>query len=241
VTVGTSFSAPLVSGTLALAIAARSTLDANGVVHQDLTPKDLRALVQRTARDFPSTGAPAGTPECHAPDETTTQEECYCTTDTCGAGMLDAAAAVAAAVGVIPRVTVVTDDPRADETIVLTAADSLPSLGLVGNVTRAAWRIVDGNGIVDNFQSASGLETTVRPTGSGHFTVELTATDSSGASAKVEEEIEVSGDGSGNDDDGNDWGSGALGVGWLAGLLAAVVAARVAVRRGGRAGRSSGG
>ena len=52
---------PLVSGTLALAIAARSTLDADGVVHQDLTPKDLRALVQRTARDFPSTGAPAGT------------------------------------------------------------------------------------------------------------------------------------------------------------------------------------
>jgi len=244
VTVGTSFSAPLVSGTLALAIAARSTLDANGVVHQDLTPKDLRALVQRTARDFPNSGAPAGTPECRAPDEDTTQDECYCTTDTCGAGMLDAAAAVAAAVGVIPRVTVVTDDPRPDETIVLSAADSLPTLGLVGNVTRAAWRIVDGNGIVDNFESASGLETSVRPSGGGRFTVELTATDSSGASAKVEETIEVSGGSGGNgndDDDDNDWGSGALGVGWLAGLLAAVVAAGRAVRRGGREGRSSGG
>jgi serine protease len=153
--------------------------------------------------------------------------------------MLDAAAAVAAAVGVIPRVTVVTDDPRADETIVLTAADSLPSVGVV-NVTRAAWRIVDGNGIVDNFVSASGLETTVRPTGSGRFTVELTATDSSGASAKVEETIEVSDGGSSNNDDGgNDWGSGALGFGWLAGLLAAVVAAGRAARRGGREGRSS--
>ena len=114
---------------------------------------------------------------------------------------------------------------------------------MVGNVTRAAWRIVDGNGIVDSFDSASGLETTVRPTGGGHFTVELTATDSSGASAKVQETIEVSGGGSSsnNDDDHNDWGSGALGVGWLAALLAAVVAAGRAVRRGGREGRSSGG
>ena len=232
VTVGTSFSAPLVSGTLALAIAARSTLDASGVVHQDLTPKDLRALIQRTARDFPSTGAPSGTPQCKAPDENTTQEECYCTTETCGAGMLDAAAAVEGAVGVIPRVTVVTDDPRPDESIVLSAADSLPSMGQVGNVTRAAWRITDDGGIVDNFEAASGLETSVRPTGSGRFTVELTAFDSTGASAKVLQTIEVSG-GSGDDDD-NDWGSGALGFGWLAGLLGAVVATRRAVRRAGR-------
>ncbi len=86
--VGTSFSAPLVAGTVALMLS----------VHPWLTPTEVKAALQSSARAFPpriagisQTGA---IPDCHAPDNSD-QLECFCTTSTCGAGMLDAAAAVA--------------------------------------------------------------------------------------------------------------------------------------------------
>lgn len=221
VTVGTSFSAPLVSGTLALALAVRPQLE----------PDDLRALVRRTAREFPTSGALApNAPQCQAPRDDLTQDECYCTTDTCGAGMLDAAAAVAAAEGVIPRIRVETESPAADRTIRLSAADSLPTEG--GTLTaNAVWSIVDGNGIVDAFETTSGLEATVRPSAGGSFTVRVRVTDSTGSTATVDRTVRVSGD---REDEDDDWGSGALGGGYLVALLAAVVATRRAVRRGER-------
>ena len=85
-TIGTSFSAPLVSGTAALMLS----------VKPDLTPAQIRQLLMSTARAFP---AYIGTADCHAPDGTA-QSQCNCTTSTCGAGMLDASAAVRAAANV---------------------------------------------------------------------------------------------------------------------------------------------
>jgi serine protease len=92
---GTSFSAPLVSGTVALMLSAQPAL----------TPYQVRVLLQATARAFPTTGGDNsnGTVvQCAAPQYDSfgnpiDQLECYCTTDTCGAGMLDAGAAVGAA------------------------------------------------------------------------------------------------------------------------------------------------
>lgn len=84
--VGTSFSAPIVAGTVALMVSAKPAL----------APAEILAILQRTARPFITTGATAGTAQCVAPTSAE-QLECYCTTSTCGAGMLDAAAAVAAA------------------------------------------------------------------------------------------------------------------------------------------------
>ncbi|HVO90851.1 MAG TPA: S8 family peptidase [Casimicrobiaceae bacterium] len=90
---GTSFSAPLVSATAALVMS----------VQPSLTPLQVRLLLQQTARAFPYTPVNAvdGTPVplCTAPQFDTTgnpidQLECNCTIDTCGAGMLDAGAAV---------------------------------------------------------------------------------------------------------------------------------------------------
>ena len=97
---GTSFSAPLVSGTVALMLA----------VQPSLTPARARSLLQATARPFPTTGSfnNDGTPvpQCQAPQPIGTaqvdQAECFCTTATCGAGMLDAGAAVAAAARATP-------------------------------------------------------------------------------------------------------------------------------------------
>ena len=95
---GTSFSAPLVSGTVALMFSANSAL----------TPAAVRSVLMTTARAFPFSGAPpiqraTGGPffpvsACTAPTSVSQGYECYCTTSTCGAGLLDAGAAVAAAV-----------------------------------------------------------------------------------------------------------------------------------------------
>jgi serine protease len=96
-TLGTSFSAPLVAGTAALMLSAQPAL----------APSALRTLLQDTARPFPTTGGENGdgtsVPQCTVPQFNRStpvdQLQCYCTTATCGAGMLDAGAAVAAALG----------------------------------------------------------------------------------------------------------------------------------------------
>jgi len=94
---GTSFSAPLVAGTAALVLSAQPSL----------TPSQVRQVLQSTARAFPTTGGDNGdgtvVPQCTAPrydssGKALDQGQCYCTIDTCGAGMLDAGAAVRAAV-----------------------------------------------------------------------------------------------------------------------------------------------
>ena len=93
---GTSFSAPLVAGTAALMLSAQPAL----------TPRQVRLVLQATARPFPATGGDNGdgtaVPQCTAPQHDISgnpvaQYQCYCTIETCGAGMLDAGAAVVAA------------------------------------------------------------------------------------------------------------------------------------------------
>jgi len=91
--VGTSCSTPLVAGVAALVFSVRP----------DLTPQRVRELLQATARPFPAVGASSTTvAQCTQPQydlmgRAVDQSECYCTTTTCGAGMLDAGAALAAA------------------------------------------------------------------------------------------------------------------------------------------------
>jgi serine protease len=95
ISVGTSFSAPLVAGVAALALS----------VNPALTPQQVTQLLQGTARPFPplgsiassSTAAPCALPQYSLFGQPIDQEECYCTTTTCGAGMLDAGAALVAA------------------------------------------------------------------------------------------------------------------------------------------------
>ena len=98
ITVGTSFASPLVAGTAALMLALRPALD----------PATVEAALRRSARPFPTSGADNGddpTPvaACRAPDGGE-QLQCYCNTAVCGAGMLDAGAAVALARTIDPVV-----------------------------------------------------------------------------------------------------------------------------------------
>jgi serine protease len=96
ITVGTSFSSPLVAGAAALLLSAQPAM----------APAAVRRVLQATTRPFPTTGADDGdgtvVPQCTPPQydaqgQPVDQLQCYCTTTTCGAGMLDAGAAVVAA------------------------------------------------------------------------------------------------------------------------------------------------
>ena len=93
--VGTSFASPLVAGTVGLMLSVDPTL----------TPSKIREILQSTARPFPTSRALAAgeepVPACRAPDDKD-QLECFCTSTTCGAGMLDAAAAVARTLALRP-------------------------------------------------------------------------------------------------------------------------------------------
>jgi serine protease len=101
ITVGTSFSAPIVAGTAALMLAARPTL----------SPAQVRSFLQGTTRPFAAAGgSPVPTcapPRVDAVGAPVDQLECRCTSATCGAGMLDAGSAVRAAQAGVQLVDVV--------------------------------------------------------------------------------------------------------------------------------------
>ncbi len=67
--------------------------------------------------------------QCHAPASGVEQLQCYCTTALCGAGMLDAGAAVAAASGPVARITVLTAAPTAGTAVSFKGDDSLAASG----------------------------------------------------------------------------------------------------------------
>lgn len=218
--VGTSFAAPLVSATAALMRTA----------NRSLTPDQVRAALQASARPFPQSGAlptaaaggTAPVAACRAPDAAD-QLECYCTPDTCGAGLLDARAAVAAVVRVEPYVDAVGAAQPGQPLTLTNAATVLPP---GRSVVSRQWSLVDGGGIValPVGSTADGQTLTLTPTGDGVFTVRLTVVDDSGARGSVEQSLQV-GTGvvspaAGSTDSGGGSGGGLSWL-WTLGLLAA--------------------
>jgi len=184
ISVGTSFSSPLVAATVGLMASVRPSI----------AQAEVRMLLQGTARAFPFRGAPDDATTgpitaCVAPT-TTDQLQCYCSTSLCGAGMLDAASAVAATIGLLPRIGVSPAAPRAGDTVTLTsAATALPAGRAVASF---AWTLVDGGGIASGFTSATNADTaTLAPSAAGAFTVRLTVTDDQGLSASAETAVAV--------------------------------------------------
>ena len=84
---GTSFSAPLVAGAAALMHSLNSQLSSAQYI----------TLVERNLPRRSRRAAPRRRTVCHVPAGDLQAEECICTTQTCGAGMLNTQAAVLAA------------------------------------------------------------------------------------------------------------------------------------------------
>jgi serine protease len=89
---GTSFSAPIVSGIAALMRAANA----------NLTPAQLIARLKASATPYPQPVTTPPTPQCS--NSSTSSVECACTTTTCGAGMVNAFSALKAALKPIAAV-----------------------------------------------------------------------------------------------------------------------------------------
>ena len=214
---GTSFSSPLVAGTAGLMLS----------VQPALTSAQVTALLRATARAFPSSGADnAGdpVPMCRAPDGVD-QLQCYCSTSTCGAGMLDAGAAVAAAAAFIGPPTALISassvNAAAGDSVTLSAAGSSASGGRT--ITGYLWKIADGSTLASISGPSNGETATLQTSAAGSVTVQLTVTDSAGASSSNSLTLTVQPAPSSG-------GGGALSAPWLA-LLALAVAALAPGRR----------
>ncbi|MBX3638553.1 MAG: PKD domain-containing protein, partial [Rubrivivax sp.] len=185
---------------------------------------------QSTARPFPTSGADNGpddrtpVPSCTRVDLAGPSGQCYCTTGLCGAGMMDAGAAVAAVAGALARIERTTAAAVAGSPVAFSAASSFAASG--ATVTGWQWVLVDGGGIVNGFDSATNAPTaTLTPSAAGRFTLQLTITDSLGNDASETLTVDVSA-APPPPSTGGGGGGGALAPAWLLALAAAVAALR---------------
>ena len=220
---GTSFSTPLVSGTVALMLSANPAL----------TNAEVVAILKTTARPFPSAtstnpGITAGTVACTAPTATA-QNECYCTTSTCGAGMLDAGKAVAAAAALAtPTVSIGGGSTVATGgTLTLTASQTT---GIA--VTGYSWSITAG-GTLATLGSTTGSSVVLTGVSAGAVTVQVQATNALGNTETATASVTVTGSSStgsgGSGSSGS--GGGAANPAWLVALAFAGLLLRSRGRR----------
>jgi serine protease len=219
---GTSFATPLVTGTVALMFSA----------NPNLSNADVVRILKATARTFPTTSDTGTVPVCTAPTSTSAaQDECICTTGTCGAGMLDAGKAVAqvwteaggAVVAPVAAITASATTVQAPNTITLSGtASTTSSTGAA--ITSYAWSV--DNTAVATLSASSGASITLTGVAAGTATVTLAITDADGRTASTTQVITVtaasssggSGTGSGSSSGG---GGGAANPAWLAALALA--------------------
>ena len=159
---GTSFSAPIVSGIAALMRAANA----------NLTPQQIIARMKASATPYPQ---PAGVAQCVV--GSTSQTECACTTNTCGAGMVNALSAVKAALNPIAAVKIPPGFTSGSGTF--DAGGSAPACGAVGlaRVTIASYSWT-GSPAIQIVSGGSSAAVNVMATGAGTLT--LVVTDSAG-------------------------------------------------------------
>lgn len=216
---GTSFSAPLVAGTAALLISADPSL----------TPAQIRTHLTASARAFPTSGGSSGISACQAPGSTA-QTECYCTTSTCGAGMLDAQAAVQRVVASAVLVPVISFNAPANATSTVTL-DSSRSVVPGGHSTTIAWSIQSGASLVTVTSATNATTLVMQGQGSGDVVVRLSLTDTTTLQTATRDTTvrfgTVSAPVISSGDVGGGGGGGGLGIVWLAGLAMAVLALQI--------------
>jgi len=179
--VGTSFATPMVAGAAALMLS----------VNPSLKPATIKSLLQSTARSFPTQPSGSSTPVCKAPTSTA-QDECYCTTSTCGAGMLDVGAAVAAAAaGATPTASISASATTVAAGTTVTLDGSASVAAGTRTVTGYAWSITSGASFASFSGATNAATASLKTTGIGSVTVQLTVTDSAGTQASKTQVITV--------------------------------------------------
>jgi serine protease len=181
---GTSFSAPIVSGIAALMLSRNA----------NLSTSQLLARLREGARPFPTTVAddPTITAVCHVPanDQDFQLAQCLCTISTCGAGMANAANSVAAADRPIAAVALPINI-AAGQNVLLNAAASAAACG--STIASYAWIVtaptINPPAIVGANTSAA---TVIAPT-SGSITLQLTVTDSQNRTDTADIQVESDG------------------------------------------------
>ena len=170
--VGTSFSAPIVSGVAALMLS----------VNQNLTVPQLIARLRQGATPYPA--APTGLAVCRVPANTKDLQsaECACTTAACGAGMTNAVGALREARRPIAAIAA-QGTVAAGQNLVLQGAGSAASCGR--RVTTYSWAVISGAAgtLVSGANAASA---TILAPATGTVRVQLTVTDDQGAQDSAE-------------------------------------------------------
>jgi serine protease len=167
--VGTSFSAPIVSGIAALMLS----------VNNRLSPAQLLARLQEGATlPFPTSTDPT-VPVCRVPTSSTDIQavECVCTTQTCGAGMANALASVRSALRPVAAVSV-PSSVSPGQNVVLRAGGSGAACGR--GLSGYSWTIVDGGATPPGIVGADTDTATLIAPSSGSYTLRLTVTDDAG-------------------------------------------------------------
>jgi serine protease len=170
VNVGTSFSAPIVSGIAALMLSRNNNLSTQQMLDR----------LREGARPFPeSIPSSPGVPVCHMPvNEADVQlSECLCTTETCGGGMAHAANSVQAANRPIAAIAV-PGDIAPGQNLTLDASGSAAACGR--SIASFAWTVVSPAEDPPGISGADTSMATLAAPASGSVTLRLTVTDDLG-------------------------------------------------------------
>ncbi len=167
--VGTSFSAPIVSGIGALMLSVNSKLNSCQLISR----------LQKSALPFPTTsvGESVQPPTCTVPTSTSAvQNECLCTSSTCGAGMANASGALQAALQPIAAISV----PSAVSSSQVVTLDGSGSAAVdQASISSYQWSTASGGTAISLLNATSSKASLTLPS-CGVAAVFLTVTDSAG-------------------------------------------------------------
>jgi serine protease len=164
--VGTSFTAPIVTGIAALMASVNGNLDSARLIER---------LQEGATSPFP-VSADSRVPQCHIPlgRGDIQSSECNCTTDTCGAGMANAAGAVEAALRPVAEVTV-SGEFTPGGAVTLSGLTSMAAAGR--SVVAYEWSLQCGSG---NLATTDPAVAVVEVPVAGSLTLRLAITDDAG-------------------------------------------------------------
>ena len=173
--IGTSFSAPIVSGIAGLMLAVNGNLKSTQLI---------KRMQDGASKPFPTTSETGTPPVCQVPTSTTPlqTQECSCTTSTCGAGMANALGAVTQALRPIAAVVRPTGFAGGSSVTFRGEGSAAACNHTISSTTGFMWTAVNptGGATLPAIVGANTADATVIAPTSGTYTLRLTVTDDAG-------------------------------------------------------------